>query len=367
MAPVSDAALTTTLRQRRTARGLSQGQLAGRVGVSRQALVAIEAGRQVPSTTLSLQLARALGCSVEDLFALPTPPTLQAALPEAPPTPTTRVALGRIDDRWVAHPVLDPAHPADGVLVGGLDDPHAATVEPLVDPADLIANVLVAGCAPLLGLLAARLGRRHRDARATWLPSASARSLDLLARRHVHLAGLHLADAAHPAVHAALVTAALPGQRATLVHLTRWRQGLVVARGNPLAIRAPADVLRPDVRCVLRDPGSGAQRLLERVLGTLAPGNALRAADHAEVARLVRWGVADVGVAIESAALAEGLDFIPLSEERFDLVVPDARLSDPSVARLLDLIDRPAFRAEAARLPGYDLSTAGHALAVPVA
>ena len=77
---------------------------------------------------------------------------------------------------------------------------------------------------------------------------------------------------------------------------------------------------------------------------------------------MVRWGVADVGVAIESAALEAGLDFIALAEERFDLAIASAHLDTPCVERFLEMIDRPCFRAEARHLPGYDLSTAGHVL-----
>jgi putative molybdopterin biosynthesis protein len=75
-------------------------------------------------------------------------------------------------------------------------------------------------------------------------------------------------------------------------------------------------------------------------------------------------GLADTGIAIEAAAHAEGLDFIPLAEERFDLVVPEARHDERPVSRLLDLIGGRRFQADARPLAGYDLSTAGHASTV---
>ncbi|MCB9537635.1 MAG: helix-turn-helix domain-containing protein [Myxococcales bacterium] len=359
-------ALTTTLRVRRAAAGLSQAELATRVGVSRQALNAIEAGRQVPSTVLALQLARALGCAVHDLFGLSGGSTLAAtwAGPEA--RGGARVVVGCVDGIFVAHPVGADPHAADG-LVGAPARPDGdVQVQLLTDARSLENNVLVAGCAPLLGVLAERLGRRHADARATWLPGDSARALDLLARGRVHLAGVHLAERVDD--HARLARAALRERAGTLIHLARWRQGFVVAPGNPLDIRAAADLLRPDVRCALRGPGAGAQALLTRLLRAVgadapaAPGPV--AADHTDIARLVRWGVVDVGVGIEAAALAAGLDFVPLTEERFDLVGARATIDAGPVARLLDLIDRPAFRDEAACFPGYDLSAAGHAASV---
>jgi molybdate-binding protein len=75
--------------------------------------------------------------------------------------------------------------------------------------------------------------------------------------------------------------------------------------------------------------------------------------------------VADVGVSIESAALAEGLGFLPLAEERFDLVVRTEVAGSAPVDRLFDMMSSGAFRAEAATLPGYDLETTGDAVTVP--
>ncbi|MCA9563061.1 MAG: helix-turn-helix transcriptional regulator, partial [Myxococcales bacterium] len=69
-----DTSIHTNLREKRTELGLTQAELAERVGVSRQALNGIESGRQVPSTALTLQLARALRCTVEELFSLTTGP-----------------------------------------------------------------------------------------------------------------------------------------------------------------------------------------------------------------------------------------------------------------------------------------------------
>lgn len=79
---------------------------------------------------------------------------------------------------------------------------------------------------------------------------------------------------------------------------------------------------------------------------------------------MVRWGVADVGVAVESAALAAALSFVPVVEESFELIVPQRRLANPAVARLLDVLGSRSFRDEAAAVPGYDVSRAGHARSV---
>jgi molybdate-binding protein len=275
-----------------------------------------------------------------------------------------RVALGEVGGRWAAHR-LPPDAPvaADGVVAGGPSG-RTAWVQPLVDAGHLRRNVLIAGCAPLLGTLAQRVGRRFGDARATWLAANSRRSLDLLHSRLVHVAGVHLSDMGSSEENAAAVRERFPGERMLIVNLTRWRQGLVVPPGNPLALRSSADLLRPGLRLARREPGAGAHKLLRALLALEgvedAPMFGPSAGGHAEVAQLVRCGAADVGVAIESVALAAGLGFVPLAEEGFDLVVPAALAETPTVARLLDALDDPGFRTEAAHLPGYDVALAGH-------
>ena len=165
---MSESRLENHLKRQRKSAGLSQNALAERVGVSRQAILAVEAGRNVPSTSLGLKLAYALGCNVEDIFQLAPAPGIEAHLAPAPPANEggTRVALGRVADRWVAHRL--PSHgvgAADGTIAG--TDGDTVKVTPLVSSSSLQRNVLVAGCAPLLGGVAARVGQRFSDARVT--------------------------------------------------------------------------------------------------------------------------------------------------------------------------------------------------------
>ena len=363
--------MSNELKRHRERAGLSQHALAEHVGVSRQAILSIEAGRQVPSTMLALQLAQALGRGVEELFALAPASLVTRLAPRRghgspgrePGGASPRVALGRVDGAWVAHRLAGATiAAADGVVESGTEG--SATVAPLAPPTLLERTVLVAGCAPLLATLAARAGARYTDARLTWLPATSRASLEMLRDGLVHVAGLHLLDARARSDNVATVRRLFPRRRMLVVNLTRWRQGFVVAAGNPLGIRSAEDLLRPKLRFAQREQGAGAHGLVANLL--LAEG-AERvglagplAADHGEVAQLVRCGAADVGVAIESVALASGLDFVPLAEERFDLVVPAERAEQPPVSRLLDALDDRAFRTEVAHMPGYDGAITGH-------
>jgi putative molybdopterin biosynthesis protein len=370
---MSGPGLDNTIRLHREGLRLSQQALGQLVGVSRQAIIAIEASSQVPSTSLSLRLARALRCGVEDLFSLSVGSGLTARLaPGEDGGPTgARVALAEIDGKWAAHRLsLDATAAADGIVTAGVSA-RTALVEPLTDPSQLRRNVLVSGCAPILGALAQRVGGRFADARATWLPMSSRRSLDLLEQGLVHVAGLHLPRGPLGDDNAAAVRRRFPDQRMLLVNLTRWRQGLVLPTGNPLAIRSGADLLRRGLKLTRREEGAGAEALVRRLLSEQGIDNARLpgpfASGHEEVAQLVRYGAADVGVAIESVALAAGLGFVPLADERFDLVVPAHLAETAPVSRLLEMIDDPAFRAEMAQLPGYDGELAGHSTTLDAA
>ena len=368
--------LDNTVRTHREVLGLSQQALADRVGVSRQAVVAIEAGRQVPSTTLALSLAQVLGCGVEQLFRLSRPGGLDVVFAPDPPgrpgrVASRRVALGVVDGRWVAHALpVDATVAADGHVASIEAGPgEAGRVDPVRELEQLRRNTLVAGCAPLLGSLAQRVGRRFRDADMTWLPASSGRALSLLKAGLVHVAGIHRSDrSTGPEGHLELVRSMFPGERMLLVNLTRWHQGLVVAEGNPLDIRGGPDLASSRLRIAMREPGAGAHDVVQKLVasegGSSAGLPAPTAFDHDEVARRVAYGVADTGVAVEGVAHTHGLGFVPIVEERFDLVVPAARAASPPVSRLLEALDHPGFRTDAGRLPGYDTASSGHTLTV---
>jgi len=379
---MSEVRLANRLKHHRERLALSQQVLADIVGVSRQAVVAIEGGRQVPSTTLGLRLAHALRVGVEELFTLGTDEGLTAWLaplepevgaPRAPRASATgpRVAVGEVNGRWVAHRLPpDPALVADGIVAREISA-QSALVLPWAEADQLRRNVIVSGCAPILGALTQRVGRRSADARATWLPATSSRSLALLEAGLVHVAGVHFTHAASGGDNVDAVRRAFPGRRMLVVNLTRWRQGFVVPAGNPLDIRDAAALLRPGLKLALREQGAAAHELLTGLLAREGAGRAVvggpSAAGHVEVAQLVRCGAADVGVAVEGVALAAGLGFVPLTEERFDLVVPAAAAASPPISRLIEALDDARFRAEISHLPGYDGEMSGHVTTVEAA
>ena len=338
--------MKNAVRQLRQARGLEQAELARLCGVSRQTVSSIERGRTDPSTALSLALAAALRCRVEDLFWLAEGGSLEVEV--APPLAAgprgSRAAVACIDGRFVAHalPADDLATTADALLPA-----RGRTARLLRPAAALREGLLAVGCDPALGLLAAHLAPRQR---LVWLQASSTAALRALARGQAHLAGAHLFDEEFIRAH-------LPGREVLVVNLARWREGLAVAPRNPKGIHGPEDLAR--VRIVNREPGSGARALLDRILEKHPKGYATVLASHAAVAQAVAMGAADAGVTTESAAIAHGLGFLPLSEERSDLVLPVELAAEPRGAQVLDTLRSRAFRRDLGAIKAYDTSESG--------
>ncbi len=390
--------IKSALRQVRQRQGLAQGELAAGAGISRQALSELEAGHACPSTAVALALARTLSCRVEDLFSLSeddAPVHAEWALLEGERTQRTaatrrkdpnqatragRAALAFIGDRWVAHP-LNAQQPAsmcsaaDGLVLSAAPSrrlpsgARAVELQPLRSRWAMRENVLLAGCDPAIGLLAAWIGERHRPAKVTWLHAPSDAALGALARREVQIAGTHLLDEVSGEFNVPFARSAVQGDSAVVVNFARWEEGLLVARGNPLAIRGVPDLARRRITFINREAGSEARKLIDRLLhkegmeAKRVKGYERVARGHLAVAHAVALGAADAGIATRCAAAALGLRFLPLSEERFDLVVPKQLIATKGVARLLDALATRAFRRELESLAGYATDRTGDVVA----
>jgi len=373
------AATGARLRLARQARGFSQQQLAGMADISRQAVSAVESGHSDPSLRVALALAQALGMTVEDLFG---PGEAARPVPAVPVAPLAggqeRVALAPVGDQFVALPLrTDTAASMGFIAAGGLAiQPGVATapaasngaraagpaviaVRPIGPPRP---TLVVAGCDPALPLLATPLSLLDPPVAFAWWPCGSAEALRLAAAGLVHAAGVHLRVAGGGHNTAAAVD--LPGG-AEVVGFTAWREGLVTRPALAGTVTGLDAMARHGLRLVNREPGAEARRVLDRERERLGldpaelPGYDTHAAGHLQVASAVAAGLADAGVASEPAARAYGLGFVPLADERFDLVLPGQLLGSREVLGLLRVLSSPWLLAQLASLPGYDPASCG--------
>lgn len=161
----------------------------------------------------------------------------------------------------------------------------------------------------------------------------------------------------------------LVGSSYMVVNLLSRNAGLYVQKGNPQGLESWMDLSRPGLRFMNREKGSGARVLLDEQLRlhgikpqTLA-GYELEQTNHIGVAAKVASGEADVGVGIEKAAAIVGhVDFIPLIEERYDLVMLKTADNMAWIQSLLDILRSGEFRKELQAIAGYDLTRTGEIL-----
>ncbi len=197
------------------------------------------------------------------------------------------------------------------------------------------------------------------------LACGSRAGLDRLARGEAMLAATHWLDAASGEYNVPLVRAELAGADVVAIEWARRTQGLLLAAGNPLKVKGLPDLVRKRARMVRRQAEAGSQHLLLQLLAQagIAPADlawlARPARAETELAAAIHDGRADAGVAIEAAARAHGLDFIPLTEERLDLVVRRRDYFEPPVQALLAFARTPEFAAQARALGGYGVGATG--------
>ncbi len=335
------------VRDYRTSRGWSQAELAGRAGVSRAAVSAIEIDRLVPSVAAALALATALGCTVEALFGATATVDPEWAWP--PPQEPCRCWQARVGERLYRYPVeLGPAAVTghDGVSRGGRFTPR--------DGSDPDATLVVASCDPAAALLAAEYTRAS-GFRLLALTRSGGAALALLGRGLVHAAGVHFATPDAPNSNARDVAGVL-GSGYRLLRVADWQEGLAIA---PAArVSTVGGALRANLRWVGREPGSAARQCLDEIRPA-RPAPRRIARDHRGVAEAVRCGWADVGVCHRLAAEEAGLTFLPVRQEVFDLCFPAGTEGDPRVDALVRLVRSAAYRRLLGDLPGFDTRNAG--------
>ncbi|NLP43553.1 MAG: helix-turn-helix transcriptional regulator [Peptococcaceae bacterium] len=191
--------------------------------------------------------------------------------------------------------------------------------------------------------------------------------LTALYRGQANVATVHLWDSDSDDYNLPFVRRLMPGHQATVINLVYRLQGFYVAAGNPKNIKTWQDLVRPDIRFVNRELGSGTRVLLDeklrllRIPHHLINGYYEEEMSHIAVASKVARGEADVGLGNEKAATqVAGLDFIPLQRERYDLVIRQEDLPKAPFKALVEVINSESYRQEVEGMGGYDVSQMGN-------
>ncbi len=294
-----------------------------------------------------------------------------------------RVVAGRVGDKLLVAPlsrgagVITSLVRADGLVLvprgsQGLEAGETVKVRLYRPRADLDRTLFCIGSHDMtLDLMAQFLAERGR--RLVSANVGSQGGLVALRRGEAHLAGSHLLDPQTGEYNLSYIRQYLPGVKVKVVTLVGREQGLMVRKGNPKGIKSLEDLRRPGgekeaetVRFVNRQRGAGTRVLLDYhlTLKGIAPQDIIgynqEEYTHLAVAAAIASGRADCGLGIPAAAKALDLDFIPLFQERYDLVIPKPYAESDLLQPLFDLLAEADFRAAVASLPGYDVSVMGN-------
>jgi putative molybdopterin biosynthesis protein len=290
-----------------------------------------------------------------------------------------RVVVGKVGGKLLAAPlsrgagVITSLVQADGLALipsgtQGIEAGEKIQVRLYRNRNEIEKTILAIGSHDLtLDLIAQFLA--EQDRRLASANVGSQGGLVALRRGEAHLAGSHLLDPQTGEYNISYIRQYMPNIPVKVVALVGRDQGLIVRRGNPKGIKSLGDLAGlgqgGGVQFVNRQRGAGTRVLLDYHLNlmTISPesivGYAQEEYTHLGVAAAVASGRADCGLGVAAAAEALDLDFIPLFQERYDLVIPKQFADDVLLAPLFDLLTDSRFREAVSQLKGYDVSVMG--------
>ena len=286
-----------------------------------------------------------------------------------------RLAIGRVGETVLAAPlsrgagVITSLVRADGITIlprgtQGLPAGSEVSVNLYRNPNEIENTIFVIGSHDVtIDILAQYLAAKDR--RLTSANVGSMGGLVALSRGECHLAGSHLLDPDTGEYNLKYIHQLLPNLPVKVIALVGRQQGLIVAKGNPKSIASLDDLTRQDITYINRQNGAGTRVLLDYHLRLLniSPeainGYEGEEYTHLAVAAAIASGRADCGLGIAAAAQALELDFVPLFQERYDLIIPERFYQDRLLAPLLEILSEAEFKESVSKLSGYNVEMMG--------
>lgn len=317
----------TSLEVLRRERGRTQAAFARVIGISRQAYAAIEAGKAEPSVSTALRIARELESTVEELF-------LPASAAEEP------MVVGSLRGNRITHGWADLQGRGSFTLPDVIGDRR-------VGDRSHRSSVFLAGCDPILGLLAQSLNDASGPWQFHWLNTSNADSRSLFDRGLVHVALQH-AETSDEALSAPVG-----------VPLCRWELVLVTRHGRhdlPTTLDALGE---SSLRIAARQPGSGVRGFLDRWASDAGIdterlySDAMVCRDHASVAIAVEAGWADLGLTNSAVGSGPELLSVSVGQQTSRLLIAhgvDAHITD----LISERVGSKAFKRVIHALSGYE-------------
>lgn len=241
------------------------------------------------------------------------------------------------------------------------------TQEPITPPTSG-RTIVITGQDTSLDILARYMEKEDSRYRPLRSFAGSMDSLVSMYMGNSDIVSTHLFDGETGDYNLPYIRKILVSHPCTVINLASRRAGLYVAKGNPKGIRSWQDLAQSGLTIVNRERGAGARVLLDEQLRlndirtSQLQGYAQEESSHIAVAGKVASGQADVGVGSEKAAALVGVEFIPLTVERYDLVILNKTENAEWIATLRRILSSDEFKRELQAIGGYDLSRTGEIL-----
>ncbi len=289
-----------------------------------------------------------------------------------------RITLGRVGENLMATPSGKGAGAvmslvrADGLLTvsagcEGIGAGEKVQIELLRPQTEVDSTLVCIGSHDnILDLMANQLHKQRPIVRISSAHVGSMGGIMAMRRGEAHIAGTHLLDEQTGEYNISYIKRFLQDIPLQLINLCYREQGLMVARGNLKNIQNFGDIANGKYTFINRQNGAGTRLLTDKILRDEQIDSAeIIGYDHEEythmsVAASVANGSVDAGLGIRAAANALDLGFVPIAEERYDLIVPAHHIAEPKVATVLELIrTNTSFHAAILALGGYNLRDCG--------
>ena len=274
---------------------------------------------------------------------------------------TGRIPATRVTGKWIFPKKM---------IDGWIETNAKSGLEEARQKGNRIAGALLASGSndPVLDILQNCLQMSHPEIFIFSTNIGSRAGLAALEKGYTDLAWSHLLDPATGEYNITYLEKLVPSVKAVVVNLFFRELGFVVAKGNPLGIKGFSDLARPGIRFLNRQDGSGTRVLLdhhlakEGIAAEQITGYENEVFTHLRVGMAVLAGECDTGIVTAAVSTLLGLDFIPVTRERFDMICSQTVFFQKGVQALMQTLTGDDFRKRVEKMTSYDFRQSGQIL-----
>lgn len=286
-----------------------------------------------------------------------------------------RVKLAKLKDKLIAKPlkrksgIISSLSEADGLIKisefsEGIPKNKSVEVELLKDNVNYSNTLLISGSNDMtLDILKKYLSKKNIELVTT--SSGSLGGIMDLRRDEAHIATSHLLNPKTDDYNVSYIKKYLDEKNVNLINLVYRKQGFIINENLKNEIDSINDLTKRKYKYINRQKGSGTRILFDYLLekNNIKKDKILGYErveySHMTLAALINSKSADIGLGVLAAANAFDLEFIPIKEERYDLIIPDDLMNDKRIKTLLSVVKSDKFQNEVKKLKGYNIKSSG--------